>query len=127
MIHARLAAVVCVSVAGVVLFACDPASAAIYPICPFHWLTGLYCPVCGSIRGMHALLHGHVLDAVRCNVLTLGTVVYAAAIAIRRRRAAPYPPLARLPHARAVLYLAIVVGFTVVRNLPGGVGALLRP
>ncbi len=122
----RLAAAVCLT-AAVVLFACDPASAAIYPICPFHWLTGLYCPVCGSIRGAHALLHGHVLEAMRCNVLTLGTVVYAAAIATPRPGAAPSPVLPRSPHARAAVYAAIVVGFTVVRNVPGAVGALFRP
>ncbi len=124
MTNARVAAI-CVFAAGVVLFACDPASATIYPACPFHWLTGLYCPVCGSIRGMHALLHGHALEAMRCNALTIGTLAYAAIAAVRRRTSGLLSP--GLPRVRPFAWLSAAVAFTVVRNLPGVVGSMLRP
>src|SRR5258708_25879013 len=36
----------------------DPASTWWLPSCPFHALTGWLCPLCGSLRAVHALLHG---------------------------------------------------------------------
>lgn len=111
---------------AVMLFACDPASTAIYPVCPFHWLTGLDCPVCGTLRGLHALLHGDLLGAVRCNALAIGALGYALVIVIRERALPEAAPI-RPSRARLTLFLAITLGFTVVRNLPGGIGALMRP
>ncbi|PYV86056.1 MAG: hypothetical protein DMG90_22080 [Acidobacteria bacterium] len=35
----------------------NPASSGIFPPCPFLWLTGFYCPGCGSLRALHQLLH----------------------------------------------------------------------
>lgn len=35
--------------------------------CPFHELTGLYCPGCGGTRSLTALMHGHPLLAVHEN------------------------------------------------------------
>ena len=43
--------------------------------CWFHAGTGLYCPFCGSLRGVAALSHGDVLTALHDNapvVLLLG-------------------------------------------------------
>ena len=55
-----------------VLFAFDPAKHAFYPRCLFHATTGLYCPGCGGLRGVHELLHGHWLAALRMNLLAFG-------------------------------------------------------
>ncbi len=71
--------------------------------CPFHWLTGLYCPGCGTLRGLHQLFRGSLAGAWRCNplmVLCLPLLAYAVvsvtAIAIlgRRVRQPVVPPLA---------------------------------
>jgi hypothetical protein len=35
--------------ASTVLFAFDPSRAEFYPPCPFHTLTGLYCPGCDGV------------------------------------------------------------------------------
>ncbi|MEW5722540.1 MAG: DUF2752 domain-containing protein, partial [Thermodesulfobacteriota bacterium] len=43
------------------LYLVNPAVSALYPPCPFHALTGLYCPGCGTLRGLNQLLHGHLL------------------------------------------------------------------
>ncbi len=64
------------------LFAFDPASSRVFPPCPFHALTGLYCPGCGSLRALHQLLQGHVKEAFALNalmVLFLPFVVYGLA------------------------------------------------
>lgn len=36
-------------------------------ICPFHWLTGLNCPLCGAQRMIVALAHGSVAEAFVLN------------------------------------------------------------
>ncbi len=33
------------------------------PPCPFHLITGYYCPGCGGTRAFYALLHGRILQA----------------------------------------------------------------
>lgn len=51
--------------------------------CPFHFLTGFYCPGCGSQRAIHLLLHGNIIDAFRFNplmVLTLPILIYGLVI-----------------------------------------------
>jgi len=40
------------------------------PVCGFHWLTGLECPLCGLTRGLCALMKGRVAEAVGHNALT---------------------------------------------------------
>ena len=42
----------------------DPAGSVFWPKCPFHLLTGLECPGCGSQRAVHSLLNGDLLSAV---------------------------------------------------------------
>lgn len=37
--------------------------------CGFHELTSLNCPGCGGQRAIHALLHGHILEALRYNFI----------------------------------------------------------
>lgn len=36
--------------------------------CMFHILTGYYCPGCGNTRSADALIHGHLLLALRNNI-----------------------------------------------------------
>ena len=57
--------------AGIVLRVFDPATSGIFPPCPFHYLTGLYCPGCGSLRAIHHLLHGNLQAAWAMNPLAV--------------------------------------------------------
>jgi hypothetical protein len=112
--------------AGVVAVV-DPNEAGHYPTCPFLAVTGQFCPGCGSLRAVHALTRGDVTTAVGLNVLTVLATVALAVIWLRwvrrawtgRRRTtvAPAPVL--------YAFLATVVVFAVVRNLP--LGTLLAP
>ncbi len=45
--------------------------------CPWHLLTGTQCPACGSQRALHALVHGHWLEALRYNYFFVLSVPYA--------------------------------------------------
>jgi hypothetical protein len=40
------------------------------PLCPFHWLTGIPCPLCGLTRGLFALAKGRGSEAIHFNALT---------------------------------------------------------
>jgi len=55
--------------AAAVLFFFNPGQHGFYPFCLFHRMTGLQCPGCGSLRALHQLLHGNVLEALRLNAL----------------------------------------------------------
>ena len=55
---------------GVVLHVADPSQTS-FPVCPFYGLTGLYCPGCGTLRCLHALLHADLRSALDHNVLTV--------------------------------------------------------
>ena len=81
MIHAFAAAGALSGLA--VLYAFDPATTAFYPSCLFRLWTGLLCPLCGSLRAIHALLHGDAVSALRFNALGVvggGLLVIAAAL-----------------------------------------------
>jgi hypothetical protein len=39
-------------------------------VCPFHWLTGWPCPLCGLTRAMFELAKGHWRAAVGFNALS---------------------------------------------------------
>ncbi len=114
--------------------AIDPVHDRWLPGCPFHELTGLWCPICGSTRAASALAHGDVVAALRHNALFLPALSVAvwlwAAYALR----AFVPSVAQARWAcgplgllrRAWPVLAVVVGaFFVLRNVPGLTSHLL--
>ena len=57
--------------AAALVAAIDPAATWWFPSCPFHALTGWLCPLCGSLRAVHALLQGSPAAAVTFNPLTI--------------------------------------------------------
>src|SRR5215813_6099748 len=70
--HARVMAFVVLATAGAMLLRLfDPAHSLLFPPCPLRYFTGLYCPGCGSLRALHALLHGDLLKAFAMNSLTV--------------------------------------------------------
>lgn len=74
--------------------------------CPFHQLTGLQCPLCGSQRAMHHLLHLRLEQAVACNPWLVAIGIYAAVYATGHWRS-----------NRALLtMLALTMAWGVIRN-----------
>lgn len=59
------------AVAVVTLRVFDPATSGVFPPCPVRYLTGWYCPGCGSLRALHQLLHGNLQAAWAMNPLTV--------------------------------------------------------
>ena len=106
-------------VAALVLYFFDPVRVPIYPVCQFHRLTGLDCPGCGSLRAMHALLHGQIDAALHFNLLLVLSMPLFAGLAGRYfwRQKKGLPGLA-IPTSWLWIYLAAWVVFGVVRNMP---------
>ena len=118
-----LAGLTAAGVSGIaVLFFFDPARWAIYPVCPFHLLTGWDCPGCGTLRAIHQLAHGNWAAAWRLNPLAVAALPAGLCLSMRElaRQAAgkKWPGLVPRPFFGWAL-LAIVVLFGIVRNLPG--------
>lgn len=98
----------------------DPSRGGAYPVCPSRLLLGLDCPACGGLRGTHDLLHGHVLEALDHNLLLPGFLaVLGVALALWLRPLVGRPAGTLLvPRWATVAAVAVVVAFTVLRNLP---------
>lgn len=90
-------------------------SGFLFPACPFHELTGWYCPACGGLRMTHDVLHGDLAAAFVDNAFVLmGLPLLLAWVLVRRRqgRTALTVPV-------YAVVLSAVVAWTVIRNLPG--------
>jgi hypothetical protein len=97
--------------AGLLLLFClDPATAGVFPPCPFHALTGWFCPGCGSLRAIHALTRGHLQAAIAFNPLMVLSLPVLALL--RLRTAWLYSP--RIAWTAATL----LVSYGILRNLP---------
>jgi hypothetical protein len=99
----------------------DPNEPGHYPTCPFLAVTGWFCPGCGSLRALHALVGGDVREALARNPLAVLAVPALAAwwVAwlVRSLRARPRRWVA--PAWSIWALLAVVLAFWVARNLPG--------
>ena len=123
-----------VCAAGIVaipmLYFFNPADSGLYPLCPFHWLTGLYCPGCGSLRAMHQLLHGHLIAAFGLNplmVLSLPFVICGFLSHIAALKSGKPLLESRVPAIYIWIYLGIVLLFWIARNIPVYPLSLLTP
>lgn len=128
-------ALVAAAAAGaVLLWHIDPHQAGNpLPPCPSRWLTGLFCPGCGSTRALHALLHADLGGALAMNPMLVVSLPAVAVLGLDWLRMLPEklaPLAARLGNARAWAFALIAYGL--LRNLswppfswlaPGGFGA----
>jgi len=71
------------AIALVLLFLFDPTKTALAPKCTFHAVTGLSCPACGMQRFLHALMHGHISEAIRYNLLFVIMIPYVMLVGIQ--------------------------------------------
>jgi hypothetical protein len=112
---------VAVAAAVVMLWLYDPASSGIFPPCPLHYLTGLYCPGCGSLRAMHQLFHGNWQAAWAMNPLTcilLPFLIYGLASEMLGRVRGRGLPQVFLPAVSIRVLCGVIIVFGIVRNLP---------
>ena len=112
------------------LYLYDPAGSRLYPPCPFHALTGLYCPGCGSLRALHALLHGNVRAAFGLNplmVLSLPFLVYAFVCQALVSRGSRRLPRVLLPASVTWVLVGAILAYWVLRNIPVHPFCLLAP
>jgi hypothetical protein len=116
-------ALVAAGTAAVLLY--DPFQDRGLPGCPFHEVTGLLCPACGTTRAWWLLAHGDLLGGLRSNALFVPVAVWC----VGRWLAAHWPERSRflpawvrsaspIPRRWAYALGAVVVAFTVLRNLP---------
>ena len=118
----------CGFAAALVLYFLDPARVRIYPVCPFHRLTGWDCPGCGGLRAVHALLHGDLAAALHFNlmvVLSLPVFAWLAVLCIRRGLRGE--PMGTPRPVWLWCYLGAWVVFAIVRNLPFQAFAAFAP
>lgn len=114
---------------AVVLARFDPNAAnSILPPCPFLALTGWLCPGCGSTRALHALLHGDLAQALAMNPLLVIAMPLLGWMALN---AAGVPMPGRrllMPWAaNPKIWLVVLLGYAVLRNLPWMPFTLLAP
>lgn len=89
-----------------------------FPACPFWSLTKLYCPGCGSQRGLSALLHGDLTDALRYNLLLVAAIpilAFNGYTHLKKDKQRP-PFLYQSWFAKTVLLVVLL--FWVLRNIP---------
>jgi uncharacterized protein DUF2752 len=125
-----LAATVAVFAATVMLSVFDPATSGVFPPCPVRYLTGWYCPGCGSLRALHQLLHGNLRAAWALNPLTVVLLPFLAygmasyALFVIRGR---YLPRLFLPAIWIRALCAVIILFGIARNIPIAPFDLLAP
>src|SRR5664280_630429 len=104
--------------AGLVLFCFDPRQYHFYPVCFFHRTTGLLCPGCGGLRGLHQLLHGHLAAAFRFNPMLVASLPFLVWFGARYglQQARNQPPSLGVRPAWLWLTLAAVLVVSVLRN-----------
>ena len=113
--------------AAAALFAVDPNEPGHYPTCPFLATTGLYCPGCGALRGIHDLLHGDIAGALARNPMTVIAVPYlilAWFTWILRTTGHPAPRSTSLPPWTIWLLLGVVSPSAYSATCLAGTGSL---
>jgi hypothetical protein len=108
-----------VIVAVILLFLFNPAECSFFPPCPFHKLTGFYCPGCGSLRAVNSLLHGNIKGAFALNSLMVISTPFIMLLLIKPsigyKRATPY------------IVLTIFSIYWIARNIPVEPFSMLAP
>ena len=108
----------------------DPTRTFFLPKCAFHSLTGLFCPGCGGTRALYSLLHGDFLAAIHYNlfaILLAPIIIWLLTLDTGRVffgwKLRPKPAPAILLW---ILFWAML-GYGVLRNIPGQPWSWLRP
>jgi len=99
-----------------------PTASTVPMPCPLHSVTGLWCPGCGATRGMHALLNGHLVQALGFNLLLVAIVPLAlygwASWTVAAAGRPVLPSLRLVPSWVWSAAIGVAITFAVLRNLP---------
>lgn len=106
-----------------VLFTLNPTDYVWMPKCPFKLLTGWQCPGCGFQRAVHALLHGHPVEAWRYNRFLILAVPWLIVVAfteyvLKGERQARWRRIFEGPWPIGLYAVAFVI-WGVARNILG--------
>lgn len=115
-----IAVAVLVGSATLTLALRSPHVSGSYGVCPSVALFGVWCPACGGLRAVHDLAHADLAGAWAHNPLFVLMVPLLVAawvrwLGITRAWWRPGP----LPAWTAWAALAVLVGYGVLRNVPG--------
>jgi hypothetical protein len=104
----------------------DPHDPGSWGVCPVYALTGRYCAGCGVLRATRDLLVGDVAGAWGMNPLWVLAVPLLAAAWVRWlvRVLRTGRPAAAPPAWTALVVTAVVVLYSVARNVPAWSGVL---
>ena len=108
----------------------DPATSGLFPPCPLRYLTGWYCPGCGSLRAIHQLLHGNLSAAWALNPLTvllLPFITYGIASYALFEIRGQHLPQVFLPASCIRVLCVVIILFGIARNIPFYPFDLLAP
>lgn len=112
---------ICLIGAGICLYIFKPGIGGIYPPCPFYYLTGLYCPGCGSLRGIHSLLHGDIVRALGYNPLMVLSIPFIIFLSISNSNMKVHGRVLMKKHIFSAgfykILLVIIFSFWVLRNI----------
>ena len=114
----------------IALLVVDPADSSLFPPCPFHALTGLHCPGCGTLRALHQLLDGNLRTAFRLNPLMvsfLPLIAYGSLSGLVRVVSGRNVPGVFLPALWIWILLGVIILFWIARNIPVYPFSLLAP
>lgn len=116
--------------AGAYLFVFDPVTSGLFVPCPFHALTGLYCPGCGTTRALHQLVHGNLSRAFGYNplaILSLPFLLYALISFTSQGFTGRRLPSVFIPPGVLRGLVVVIVAFWILRNIPTYPFTLLAP
>jgi hypothetical protein len=109
-----------ITLAAVLLRFFPPGSYAIYPRCPVYALLHIQCPGCGITRALAALLSGRIHEAFHLDPLAIigmpFLLLFLGKCYVNAVRAQEFV-FPDFPQAWLRVCLAVIVVFTIVRNL----------
>ena len=108
----------------------SPLENTIFPPCPLHATTGLWCPGCGATRASYLLLKGDVIGALHFNALWVVMAPFALYQAVAFAGEAfgvSWLRRVTLTRSLSIGILVSMAAFFVVRNLPIEAVEVLNP
>lgn len=99
----------------------NPLRETVFPPCPLHATTGLWCPGCGATRASYLLFRGDVASALHYNALWVVLAPFALYQAVAYfAEAFGVTWIRRISLSRPAIVglLGALIGFGIVRNLP---------